>query len=72
MSNKWEYNSELDAFLWGTVNDGCGVFKDNGAWEANVIIKEDTNNIYNIGSFASEEIAKKEALKEYKRLKKNV
>jgi hypothetical protein len=59
----WTYDENSDAWMMGEPRCGCGVFYDENAWQANVVV----NDIYFIGPFTTKEIAMKEAENEFDR-----
>lgn len=56
--NTWAYDADLDTYLLGTQDSGCGVFLDGDHWEANVV---HPLCIENLGSFPTREAAMQEA-----------
>lgn len=73
MKQKWEYDPRTDTYLFGTENDGAGIFVDDtipesnpeGCWTGNVVVQQ--SGIM-IGYFFSMEAAMEEAEKIWEKL----
>ena len=61
---KYIYDKSDKTWKTGTSNCGIGIFKENGKWEANVVV----SNIYMIKTCNSFKEAKQEAEETFKRV----